>query len=419
MNEREYLLEELKEHTQDCDCARSQHYYEEKQCRRYARRFNFAQSVVFLATITFYVLIVSGLGENSFITVVSVVLTVASTLLEIMSYMLSYEEDAMAHWKSAQMYSELYRKCQFFVSDYANASMDVWREKLKDIAEELSRISSFSPALSDASYNEWAKYGYSKEYPVHKALFDCRYDSIEQVTNSIVKKFYGKDIEIYLFGSFLSSMHHNDVDIAVILHDEISTMEMKKELNRIESEYAIKGLVFDITLITDKDIVANRCTQFIKNIIDGKCVYKTPGIKKCLKDYELSLSNYSEMVSYFYNIVKNESKDIGSIAQNGFFAYYHALTSLLDHYNIRWYGELSLIQECELLSNDVERLSQVGVDPDEFKNLLINARLFMDKKNIAYTLRTSEDEVEDINEYKKIIEGDILLLKNIASIKKV
>lgn len=79
--------------------------------------FNKVQSSVFLATIATYVLIVSGISENIVMQITGIVLSVLSTLLEILSHMLGYDEKATQHWKSAQMYSELYRKCQFFCSE--------------------------------------------------------------------------------------------------------------------------------------------------------------------------------------------------------------------------------------------------------------------------------------------------------------
>ena len=109
---KEFLLEELKEHTSDCDYAKSQHYYEEKSYKRKSDIFGAIQAVVFLTTIAMYVVIVSGVYENQFLTTAGLILSVVSTLLEILSYMLNYDEKANEHWKAAQMYSELYRKCQ-------------------------------------------------------------------------------------------------------------------------------------------------------------------------------------------------------------------------------------------------------------------------------------------------------------------
>lgn len=128
-----------------------------KRYRTKAHAFNIIKSVVFLITIATYVLIVSGIEPNACFNNISIMLVLASTLLEILSYILRYEEKAMEHWKSAQMYSELYRKCQFFCSMYGDFSLDVWREKLNDISEELSRISLLSPSVSEESYMDWRK----------------------------------------------------------------------------------------------------------------------------------------------------------------------------------------------------------------------------------------------------------------------
>lgn len=128
-NTREFLLNELKEHTLDSDCAKGQHFYEETRYRKKAKFFNILKSVVFLTTIATYVLSEYGVRDNEWFKNLCIILVLASTLLEILSYMLRYEEKAMEHWKAAQMYSELYRKCQFFCSMYSDSSLDVWREK--------------------------------------------------------------------------------------------------------------------------------------------------------------------------------------------------------------------------------------------------------------------------------------------------
>ena len=210
-NEREFLLNELKEHTLDSDCAKGQHFYEEKRYRTKAHAFNIIKSVVFLITIATYVLIVSGIEPNACFNNISIMLVLASTLLEILSYILRYEEKAMEHWKSAQMYSELYRKCQFFCSMYGDFSLDVWREKLNDISEELSRISLLSPSVSEESYMDWRKNNSEKKYPVDKAIYDLKVMDIDKIINVIKETLNQYKIEIFLFGSYLSSMYYNPV----------------------------------------------------------------------------------------------------------------------------------------------------------------------------------------------------------------
>ena len=136
-NEKEFLLNELKEHTVDSDCAKAQHFYEEKKIRRIEKGFNILKSIVFLVTIATYILIVSEIELNDWFNKISILLTLISTLLEILSYMFRFEENAMNHWKAAQMYSEIYRKYQFFCSMYGSQSLDIWREKLQFIKNRM------------------------------------------------------------------------------------------------------------------------------------------------------------------------------------------------------------------------------------------------------------------------------------------
>lgn len=63
--------------------------------------------------------------------------------------------------------------------------------------------------------------------------------------------------------------------------------------------------------------------------------------------------------------------------------YYHALTGLLAHYAINWYGERSMVTECEFLATDVRKMVSVGIEQQKFTDMLGHVRLFMDEKNIA------------------------------------
>ena len=409
-NEREFLLNELKEHTLDSDCAKGQHFYEEKRYRTKAHAFNIIKSVVFLITIATYVLIVSGIEPNACFNNISIMLVLASTLLEILSYILRYEEKAMEHWKSAQMYSELYRKCQFFCSMYGDFSLDVWREKLNDISEELSRISLLSPSVSEESYMDWRKNNSEKKYPVDKAIYDLKVMDIDKIINVIKETLNQYKIEIFLFVSYLSSMYYNDVDIAVIIHDKIDeNYVLEGKMNEIEKQYSVKGISLDINIITEDDITANRCTQFIKNISKGKCCYKSPEIRKSIRDYNGTPSNYSEMIEYFIKHAQRHEDDYRVFVTDVFYMYYHALTALLFSQNISWYGETSMIAECENLLMNEKVFSKIGISREEFNDLMQHVRLFFKEKNRAYLEPGSLDAEtlihyfnEDIGRVRKI-----------------
>lgn len=412
-NEREYLLNELKEHTLDSDCARGQHFYEEKLLRTYASLFNIIKSSVFLATIAIYVLIVSGIKLSNYINNIAIALTLASTLLEILSYMLRFEEKAMDHWKAAQMYSELYRKCQFFYPTYSSFSFDVWREKLNDISEELSRISLLSPSVSKRSYKDWENNNRNKNYPVDKAIYDLKTADIDTCINIIKETLSQYKIEIFLFGSYLSSMYYNDIDIAVIVHDNFKSHQvLEKRISKIEKRYSIKGINLDITIITEEDIIANRCTQFIRNICKGKCYYKSPEIKKSITDYNGTLSNYSGMIEYFIDHAEKHSEDYRVFVTDVFYMYYHALTAALFSLNISWYGEQSMITECTNLLMNEEEISKIGISKKEFDDLMQHVRLFFKEKNRAYLGGNRADIelliryfTEDIKRVRKIVES--------------
>ncbi len=389
----EFIFNELLEHTRDCDSAKSQHFYHERECRKNSKIFNGIKSVVFLLTIATYVLIVSGVRQYLWLNYIGIFLTLASTLLEIMSYMLRFDEEAMSHWKSAQVYSELYRKCQFFYADYQNEPFEVWRARLNDISQELSRISSLSPSVSSKSYNKWAEKGYSKKYPVHKALADLKTHRIDDVIHAIKENLSGHKIEIFLFGSYFNSLYYNDIDIAVIIHEEENSLALKEKMNDIEKDYSAEGLNLDITIISEKDIIANRCTQFVKNICEGVCYYKSPDVKKSIKDvYDSSIFNYCEMFQYFSAKAEENKSDYRSFVSNAFYMYYHSLSWLLDHFKTNWYGEKSLIQECEKLGTDESKMNSIKIDSTEFMQMLRHVRLFIDEKNVANIESKTDDE---------------------------
>ncbi|MGM9927799.1 MAG: nucleotidyltransferase domain-containing protein [Bacillus sp. (in: firmicutes)] len=378
------MLNELKEHTLDSDCAKEQHFYEETKYRIKAKFFNILKSVIFLATIATYVLIVSGVRRNRWFNDICILLVLISTLLEILSYMLRYEEKAMEHWKAAQMYSEVYRKCQFFCLMYSHCSFEVWREKLTDISEELSRISLLSPGVSLKSYKKWKKNNLNKKYPVDKAICDLKIDNIDKIIDIIKETLHEYKIEIFLFGSYLSSMYYNDIDIAVIVHEKFTNYQLEEKMNKIEKKYSIDGFNLDITIITEDDINANRCTQFIKNICEGICYYKSSEIKKSITDYVGTLCNYSEMIEYFIEHANNHRDDYRVFVSDVFYMYYHALTAFLSSQNINWYGEQSMISECERLLMNEEKLSKIDIKSTEFIDLMKHVRLFFKEKNSAY-----------------------------------
>lgn len=249
----------------------------------------------------------------------------------------------------------------------------------------------------------------NKKYPVHKAIYDLKVADIDIIIDMIKDTLKGYKIEIFMFGSYLSSMYYNDIDIAVIVHDKSQNYQLEEKINGIEKQYFINGLNLDITIITEDDINANRCTQFIKNICDGICYYKSPEIKKSITDYDGTLCNYSEMIEYFIDHANHHKDDYRIFVSDVFYMYYHALTAFLSSQSISWYGEQSMISECERLSMNEDILSQIGVESEEFIDLLWHVRLFFKEKNRAYFNGNSKNTevlknyfVVDIERVKKI-----------------
>ena len=180
-------------------------------------------------------------------------------------------------------------------------------------------------------------------------------------------------------------------------------------MNEIEKQYSVKGISLDINIITEDDITANRCTQFIKNISKGKCCYKSPEIRKSIRDYNGTPSNYSEMIEYFIKHAQRHEDDYRVFVTDVFYMYYHALTALLFSQNISWYGETSMIAECENLLMNEKVFSKIGISREEFNDLMQHVRLFFKEKNRAYLEPGSLDAEtlihyfnEDIGRVRKI-----------------
>ena len=179
----------------------------------------------------------------------------------------------------------------------------------------------------------------------------------------------------------------------------------------LESEYAIHGLNLDITVITEPEIVANRCTQFIKNISKGECYYKSLDVQKCLKEYDIAMSDYSGMIDYFIDtldkcIQNSKEKVIDKervIVENLFYLYYHMLSFVLSKFNINWYGERSILNEADILAATKEVEKYIGISSEQFRTIILHARAVLDKKN---RLLNTDVENADIDQLKRYFNDD-------------
>lgn len=399
--EQKALIEELIEHTKDCDCARSQHFYEERKLKLYGKIFNIAQDVFFLATIATYVLIYVGIHSWKYINILGIILTVVSTLLQLLSYMLKFDEEAMAHWKSAQIYSELYRKCQFFYTHHYQLSLAVWRAELEEISEELSRISLLSPGVSKRSYIEWEKTGGKKQYSIYKMIKDLKSEEITDIINDIVHEFKNDKIKVFVFGSYLYKSNYNDIDIAVILYEKEKTLQEKEILCRLERDYLKRGIKLDITLLSHMDIKSNKCSEFVKNIFAGECYYESSGIfENDTEETATTLKTYSRRFLYFKERAEKNISDYMTFIMNSFYAYYYILAFWAYSAGITWNGEDSLISKSNSIIDNIDKAKLGTVKMDDFLKLIEHVRVFKKEKDIAYlNIPCASEEFESLKEY--------------------
>ena len=65
------------------------------------------------------------------------------------------------------------------------------------------------------------------------------------------------------------------------------------------------------------------------------------------------------MIEYFIDHANKHKDDYRVFVSDVFYMYYLALTALLSSQNINWYGEQSMISECECLLMNEEKLSKI------------------------------------------------------------
>lgn len=218
-------------------------------------------------------------------------------------------------------------------------------------------------------------------------------------------------IEIFLFRSYLSSMYYNDIDIAVVVYDRPEQHHLNEKINEIEKKYSVSGLYVDITVITEDDIIENNCTQFLKNICEGKCYYKSPEVRRSITDYDITPGNYDVMIEYFKNHAENHKNDDRVFVSDVFYMYYHAFAALLSSQNISWYGEKSLIAECERLSMDENKILELEMSRANFIDLMRHVRLFCKEKNRAYLLSENSEDMDKLIRYFNMDVGRVQKIK--------
>lgn len=239
---KKHLLYEILEHTKDCDYNRSQHFYEYNKYKKCDSYISLLQ-VISLLLLVFYsmisdnnllystyfiIVIVTAIAAIilvgliivsltyinftpnphctivfSIITIIIIIIcihkvismppisdemmrsigliiSIIGTILQMIGYYYQFGEKAQQHWQSAQAYTRLYRKLQFFFTRYPKAEISEFQLAANLLREELSDLNMISPDLNSKTYRMIENNLKDKTYPIQNI--------ISNIENSISEK---------------------------------------------------------------------------------------------------------------------------------------------------------------------------------------------------------------------------------------
>lgn len=344
-HEMEQILSEILEHTADCDCNRAQHFKEYDKYSKWDNFFNITQAIILIVLVSFFMLKndFPFLDEWSW---APIILSAIATGLQLMDYYFDCGTVADHHWMAAQAYSRLYRQCQFFSSDYANASLDEIRAVAKSISSELYDLNIMSPDLNDKTYNKVKNGLENKKYPIQEVFRSLRIKQIHDAVERMKEECRDYFTEIYIFGSYLDGLVNHDVDIAVIVHQKDAAIDydvLNQKAIEIENDFSEKNIDLDITIITEKELNDTANVPFIRNILKGERIYSNIE-KETARSVIYLHDNYNILIEKFYTEA-NASKDNHSVFVSKVFSfYYFIIANILERNNINWNGEDSLLR---------------------------------------------------------------------------
>lgn len=108
----ETVLEEILEHTKDCDYNRSQHFSEREKYKKRDKWANILQMICLMVIVIFYMIISEFKSLNQTIAYyIPVVASIIATVTQLYAYFSGCGELAERHWLAAQAYTRLYREC--------------------------------------------------------------------------------------------------------------------------------------------------------------------------------------------------------------------------------------------------------------------------------------------------------------------
>ena len=352
----EKILNEILEHTKDCDANRAQHFNENIRYSKWNKLLNIFQIICLICIIAYYM--VESEIENLDIAGIGlwpIVWSAIATTFQIVTYFSGYEKLAQQHWLAAQAYARLYRDCQFFCTHYSELNEKILKQKAQDIAIELSDLNLMSPELNKKSYNRIENDLAKKKYPIEKVIEDEKVKRIAKVVDTIKNKYREYDIEIIAFGSYLDSIYYDDIDLAVIVHKVDVDKNILQEISiEIQDQYIVGGFNLDITIITEKELAINSYVPFIRNVKTGKRLYISPMVKQSVFDKTFEEIDYDTIIKCYYEdlVTAYSGGNTNIFVFKAYFYLYHVISFLLNMRGIAWYSEISISQKYYEIAKD-------------------------------------------------------------------
>jgi hypothetical protein len=346
---RELIINEILEHTIDCDYNRSLHFIEYERYNRISRFLNLLQIVSLLVLVVFCSVIIPEIELKSSLLeyIIPIILSVIATTAELIDYFCNFSDLSQQHWLAAQAYARLYRQCQFFPSHYGmNCDESIMREAAVNICNELFDLNLMSPDLSEKNYIKVTKKLANKKYPIESVFHFERTEYLKEITNKIKDKLSGYKIEIISFGSFPNKKDNNDIDIAVVVHSKnIDEDLLLEKIIKLEQEFRNENQIIDLTLLTESRLQMPSQIPFIANIKKGELLYSSFGVHSSIFDYDLDTIHFKEILNTYFSKVESAyaESDSNNYINKAFYYIKNVISYILLNRNVLWSSEIEMI----------------------------------------------------------------------------
>lgn len=352
MRDREQIINEILEHTKDCDYNRSQHFIEYQHYDRISRFLNLLQIGSLIILVIFCSIIIPEFEKtNNYITyAIPIILSLIATTAQLIDYFCNFSDLAQQHWLAAQAYARLYRQCQFFPSHYGTSCDDyVMRETASNICNELFDLNLMSPNLSERSYKK-VSYLQDKKYPIELIAYSSRAGQLLPFVETIKIAFANYKIEILSFGSYMKTLQNNDIDIAIVVYSQIDDEKiLTDKVLELERQFRRNKYNVDLTLLTPNRIKAPSQIPFINNIKNGNRLFASSGLTNSILDYSFNADDYKELINTCYSKVKSSHDllDTNDYVNKAYYYTRNIIIYILLTKDISYTGEYEMIDSFE------------------------------------------------------------------------